>query len=252
MLKNKAEIEQSLKSQQHQLEMSHTYITFLSSFNQYNIIDCRHYRSLLSPYNNDDMSKRALLKWLDLDYRFEKMFDNFIDKQNLKTDVSTMEIDDYTEENEEQQRRRNELDMDQEYSSLSKDKDERQTKPNDIHPSIQNIIQHSTTLNDKTVQRINPNLWKLTIIQRQNLYRYWLFKYRQYLHNSIGNESRKYNQTVSALDKYRQEEDYHILKDNIIIAMTTTCAAKYHQILEKLRKEIFQLKYLFIFIFSRK
>jgi len=75
MLNHKTEAEQSLKSQQHKLEMSQTNITSLSSFKKYHIIDDTHYRSLLEPYYyNDDMEKRALLKWFDLDYRFEQMF----------------------------------------------------------------------------------------------------------------------------------------------------------------------------------
>jgi len=78
--------------------------------------------------------------------------------------------------------------------------------------------------------------------QRHDLYRYWLLKYQQYLHNSVRNSRHEYNHAVSALAEYHQDEDYYILKDSLIVAMTTTCAAKYHTVLEKLRKKKFKFK----------
>jgi hypothetical protein len=129
---------------------------------------------------------------------------------------------------------------------FSKDKDDRkrewqsvQKESKDIQRLIQHIAQNPTNLNDETVTQIDANVWQLSMNQRYDLYRYWLSKYRQHLHRSIRDASQEYNQTVSALAKYRQdEEDYHILKDSIIVAMTTTCAANYHTVLEKLRKNI--------------
>ncbi|CAF5127760.1 unnamed protein product, partial [Rotaria sp. Silwood1] len=99
---------------------------------------------------------------------------------------------------------------------------------------IRYIIENPTTLNDETVNQINDNVWQLNEEERYDLYRYWLLKYRQHLQNSLDNQSRGYNVAASILAEYRQKEDYYLLKDTIIVAMTTTCAAKYHNVLEKL------------------
>jgi hypothetical protein len=184
------------------------------------------------------------------------------EEEQQPTDQDENYEDELNEEEEEEQRhRQNELDL-EEYEDfpsspvrkpetirvnrmdkeiLSKDESKRQTgrkKPDDIHQLIRDIIQIPTTLNDETVKQINADVWQLSMVQRHNLYRYWLLKYRQHLHRYIRHATQKYNQAISALDEYRQEVDYHILKDSIIVAMTTTCAAKHHKILEKLRKKI--------------
>jgi hypothetical protein len=169
------------------------------------------------------------------------------------------------EEEEEEQRRRDELDIDDEYffstavikppptttTTMSNSFNEQipstnddgegewqvvKKKPYDRRRLIRQILQHPTTLTDQTVNQITNDLWQLSAAHRHDLYRYWLTKYQHYLHNSVRNARRDYNQAASALAEYHQEEDYHILKDSIIVAMTTTCAAKYHTVLEKLRK----------------
>ena len=62
-------------------------------------------------------------------------------------------------------------------------------------------------------------------------------KYQNHCRDSIRAAQVEYDQAITELAKYYQNEDYYILKDSIIIAMTTTCAAKYHTILERLRKQ---------------
>ena len=114
---------------------------------------------------------------------------------------------------------------------------------------IQYIIQIPTTLHDETVQQMNADVWRLNMEQRYDLYRYWLRKYQQHLHNSVRSSSRHYNEAASNLARHRQEEDYHLLKDSIIVAMTTTCAAKYHQILEKLRKKNLQPRFKYVSLY---
>lgn len=171
------------------------------------------------------------------------------------------------EEEEEEQRRRDELELEEEYfirsavlkpktttttedlmneSIASKEEDDDgqgkwtvvKKKPYDRRRLIRYILQHATTLTDETIRQTNDDVWQFTTSQRHDLYRYWLLKYQQYLHNSVRGARQEYNQAVSALAEYHQEEDYYILKDSVIVAMTTTCAAKYHTVLEKLRKKI--------------
>ncbi|CAF0978486.1 unnamed protein product [Adineta steineri] len=165
------------------------------------------------------------------------------------------------EEEEEEQRRRDELEIEAEYfvpSAVPKpqSKKSKSTKasstdnngddewrvvkknPNNRRRLIKNILQYPTTLTDQTIQQLDHDLWVLPIAQRHDLYRYWLLKYQHCINDSVHDAKHEYNKAVSALAEYHQDEDYFILKDSIIVAMTTTCAAKYHTVLEKLQSKI--------------
>jgi len=219
-----------------------------------------------------------LIPLRDLDTSVSKMDIND-DTEEKQTIDQEEKIDDKKEDNnekeineeeEEEQRRRDEIDIEDEYfipsavtkpattvsnstneQVLSKDDNDDddgqekwkvvQKKPYDRRRLIRHILQYPTTLTDQTVQQINDDAWQLPTAQRHDLYRYWLLKYQQYLHNSVRDARRDYNQAVSALTEYHQDEDYYILKDSIIVAMTTTCAAKYHTVLERLRKKRFSI-----------
>ncbi|CAF4986027.1 unnamed protein product, partial [Rotaria sp. Silwood1] len=264
MIAEKIAIEAALKSKQQEMEWTQTHIILFSSFTEHLIIDQRHISSLLAPFY-EDMGDIALLEWLGFNPDFERIPDNFIRREKRETYVLPMEIndtmeemqeDEFNEEDEEEERRRHDDDINlEEYEQTTRNLTDRrisskveissrrarqtvQNQGNNNDRFIRYIIENPTTLNDETVNRIKDNVWQLHMEERYDLYRYWLFKYRQHLQNSLENQSRGYNLTVSILDQYRQEEDYYLLKDNIIVAMTTTCAAKYHNVLEKLQSKI--------------
>jgi hypothetical protein len=111
-------------------------------------------------------------------------------------------------------------------------------KSNSRAQKIQRLLQYPTTLTDVTVQDLSSNVWQLTIGQRHDLYRYWLMKYAHRCNNDLFDSRMMFNQAAQDLNEYYQEEDYFILKQSVIVAMTTTCAAIYHNTLEKLRKAI--------------
>lgn len=176
--------------------------------------------------------------------------------------------DEMNEEEEEEQRRRDELDADEnEYfirSMVVKPKANESTtmnnkisikkkgdnddddgegewqtvekKPYNRRRMLERILQYPTSLNDETVNNIHSDVWQLSIGQRHDLYRYWVLKYQRALNDAARDARQGYNQAIADLGEYHQEEDYYILKDSIIVAMTTTGAAKYHRVLEKLRK----------------
>ena len=238
------------------METSKTNIIPLSPLIDYSIIDYRHLESLLAPYNGERNDK-VLVEWLGFFNEYEQLHNDFSSNEYLTRNNSQMETDNQSEfneqeEEEEEERRRDDLDM-EEYEDFSSsvvskshtstvnhmDIESNTRKSNHIHRFIEYLNKNPTTLNDEIVKHITHDLWKLSDIDRYNLYGYWLLKYRQHLDFSVNNVSLDYNHTVSNLDKCRQEADYHILKDSIIVAMTTTCAAKYHKILENLRKKSF-------------
>ncbi|CAF1167216.1 unnamed protein product [Rotaria sordida] len=260
-LAEKVAIEEVLKSKQNEMEKSRNTILSLSFFTQYPIIDQTHLSSLLAAYDGDT-GDIALLQWLGFYSDFERIPDHFIHRERDVLPMETndtmkeMQEDEFNEEDEEEERRRHDDDIDlEEYAptpgnlmdrrvsstveiNSGRERQTVQNQENHYHRFIRYITESPTTLNDETVKRINGNIWQLHMEERYDLYRYWLLKYRQYLQNSLDNQSREYNQTVSTLTEYRQEEDYHLLKNSIIVAMTTTCAAKYHNVLEKLRSKI--------------
>ena len=199
----------------------------------------------------------------------EKTEDKQEEGEEEKTEDKPKENDDpeMNEEEEEELRRRDELDMEEEYfiksavqkpttmesnsmneQASSKAKDDEggddgqgkwqtvRKRPYDRRRLIRYIIENPTTLDDKTIKQVNNDVWQLSMAQRHDLYRYWLFKYQNYLHFSVRDIRQDYNNAAAALAEYHQEEDYYILKDSVIVAMTTTCAAKYHTVIEKLRK----------------
>ena len=263
------------------MNISKTKIVFHSAFNEYSIIDDRHYKSLLKPYHNK-MIPTVLFDWLGITDKDTQITDDLIYRENIAKQQDKTYENEVNEEEEEEQRRRDEIDTEEynnHYSSSTIQKSETdiinstninrlstfnihskegcqsvRKKQNYTDRTIRFIIQHPTALTDETVKQVNDDVWRLQMPERYDLYRYWLSKYRQHLHDSLHDAREEYNQAVSDLSKHRQEEDYHILKDSLIIAMTTTCAAKYHQVLEKLRKKIllnFNLNDLFLFLESK-
>lgn len=271
MLAEKLALEGFVKKQQREMERSQANIVSLSALTEYSIIDHKHCTSLKEPYG--EKTTTALLEWLGLHDSYEQVSNHLIHELNIKNEHNRIE---WNEEEEEEERRRYELDMEEEdffhpsviqrpetvtmshttIESLPRNNNNnKRKKADDSEQLVRNIVENRTTLTDETVQQLDGDIWILPMEDRYNLYRYWLFKYRQYLQNSIAEKSQEYDEAASSLAEHRQEEDYHILKGSIIVAMTTTCAAKYHKLLQKLREKIilnFAFEYSFCLFLESK
>ncbi|CAF4249563.1 unnamed protein product, partial [Rotaria sordida] len=195
------------------MENSRITILSLSFFTQYPIIDQTHLSSLLAAYDGD-MGDIALLQWLGFYSDFERIPDHFIHRERdvlpMETNDTMKEMQEYefNEEDEEEERRRHDDDIDlEEYAptpgnlmdrrvsstveiNSGKERQTVQNQENHNHRFIRYITESPTTFNDETVKRINDNIWQLHMEERYDLYRYWLLKYRQYLQNSLDNQSR--------------------------------------------------------------
>ena len=243
ILSEKIRIEKLIHSKQSQIEKSKTDLVLLSSFNQYNIIDQRHRFSLVGFYCTDESDQKTLLQWLGFyEFRYAHRPTTSTPQKHVHSYVTEMEVNDITEEVEEEERRRaDDIDMEEYGRQKYIDKSNTVIAPEDkcknakYHQFIQSIMANPTTLNDETVKQIHDDVWQLRMKERINLYRYWLFEYRQYLQTSLNEGTQEYSQVMSSLSEYRENEDYHLLKDSAIVAMTTACAAKHHKVLEKLR-----------------
>ena len=76
--------------------------------------------------------------------------------------------------------------------------------------------------------------WK----NRVKLYKYWLLKYHQYLSNKRSDTFIKYNKCCEEVKAIRKEIDRLAMETASVIGMTTTGAAKYHDILQKVKPKI--------------
>jgi hypothetical protein len=249
----KASSEVIIQSNETIIEASCSHLTSLGLFKAQNIIKTGHYNSLIGRSGRHRPLNSVLHEWLNLNSTVEMI--NSIDGEYVQSDIDENQSfsaeDD--EEQEEEQRRRDEIDFDELFfhpkkfvSKISRTSTD--NKPDDdgwqavVNKNKQKQIIHQllttpTTFDDKKIDMIHKDLWTLTIPERHDLYRYWLNKYREKCHKSVSNAHLEFNQAMAEHSQYLQLEDYYILKNAIIVAMTTTCAAKYFDVLQKLGKK---------------
>ncbi|XP_024415123.2 NFX1-type zinc finger-containing protein 1 [Desmodus rotundus] len=95
-------------------------------------------------------------------------------------------------------------------------------------------------LNTMTEAEANEiqDVWQLDLNSRWQLYRLWLQRYQADTRRKILSYEHQYRASAERLAELRLQEDLHILKDAQVIGMTTTGAAKYRQILQKVEPRI--------------
>ncbi|XP_011886195.1 PREDICTED: NFX1-type zinc finger-containing protein 1 isoform X2 [Cercocebus atys] len=82
------------------------------------------------------------------------------------------------------------------------------------------------------------DVWQLDLSSRWQLYRLWLQLYQADTRRKILSYERQYRTSAERMAELRLQEDLHILKDAQVVGMTTTGAAKYRQILQKVEPRI--------------
>ncbi|NWQ80530.1 ZNFX1 protein, partial [Columbina picui] len=82
------------------------------------------------------------------------------------------------------------------------------------------------------------DLWQLDLSSRWRLYRLWLQSYQGVIRQKILQHERQYQAAAERLTELRLQEDLCILKEAQVVGMTTTGAAKYRQILQKVEPRI--------------
>ncbi|NXX81788.1 ZNFX1 protein, partial [Urocolius indicus] len=97
-----------------------------------------------------------------------------------------------------------------------------------------NKLSAMTELEAKAVQ----DLWQLDLNSRWRLYRFWLQTYQASIRRRILQHEQQYQAAAERLAELRLQEDLCILKEAQVVGMTTTGAAKYRQILQKVEPRI--------------
>ena len=95
-------------------------------------------------------------------------------------------------------------------------------------------VQHFTL---DTVNRIN-NIFKLSMHDRLQLYNYWKGMYIAKLCNELHADFEEYLSLCKEYREATQGEDLHVLEKVDLIGMTTTGAAKYQHIIQRLKPKI--------------
>ncbi|CAF1289347.1 unnamed protein product [Adineta steineri] len=254
----------SLKQANYKMEQSRSNILPFSSFINYDIINLRHFPSLYAS-DEEGFVETGILNWLGLNDDYANYSEEAHQTETYKNKQFTKNVDciEQNEEEEEEERRRDEIELNDDYFSSpifnkSETRDSKKMtgekivsmngneyerhgvtkKPYNYNQVVRLILEHPTALTDETVQQLPDDIWELTINYRYDLYRYWLLKYQNHYHNSIRNARQEYDKIIRKLAKHYQNEDYYILKDSLIVAMTTTCASKYRGVLKKLQNKI--------------
>ena len=82
------------------------------------------------------------------------------------------------------------------------------------------------------------SLRHLSLYQRWKLYRLWLQRAEKHHLNKLQSKQPDYERALARQHEVTSEEDFHILRNALVIGMTTTCAARYRRILQRICPKI--------------
>ncbi|XP_031554354.1 NFX1-type zinc finger-containing protein 1-like isoform X2 [Actinia tenebrosa] len=103
---------------------------------------------------------------------------------------------------------------------------------------LYNNLQSQETMSDAQEESIQ-DLFRLPSGRRWDLYRLWRLELERYLQKRITDSQEVgYETLLMRLSEINADEDFYILRQAKIIAMTTTCAARYRDILQRIKPKI--------------
>jgi len=80
--------------------------------------------------------------------------------------------------------------------------------------------------------------WSLALSERWRLYQYWLSHYTKKYYEEIKKHTEEFEEACTSLKELKEQQDELILRKADVIAMTTTCAARYRRILKNIGPKI--------------
>jgi hypothetical protein len=94
--------------------------------------------------------------------------------------------------------------------------------------------------NRRTVERVlqQANLWQLQAQERWTLYRYWVDRYRNSLLEDLRKQEHLLRFKARRYEELQQIYDLEILKDSLVVGITTTGAARLQSLLQDLKAKI--------------
>ena len=104
---------------------------------------------------------------------------------------------------------------------------------------LQRDLNSNTQMIDDEIDQIRyHDLWLMSKKKRWELYRYWVALYCQQVREDIVQKEVEYNRVSQEYKELQQHEDGEIMKNSLIIGMTTTAAAKYYNLLQEIQPRI--------------
>ena len=82
------------------------------------------------------------------------------------------------------------------------------------------------------------DVWSIGLNERWRLYNYWLSCYCEERAQYVSRISTRYNQLANQLAELYREQDYDILREASVVGMTTTGAAKYRSLIQRVQPRI--------------
>ena len=102
---------------------------------------------------------------------------------------------------------------------------------------IQEKLQNVSGMSDEEAMNV-PNIWFLSEDERLRLYLYWAECYRDRLRMEVQGYERKHEQLCAELEELRAEEEEEVIRKATVVGMTTSGAARYHSMLQKIGPKI--------------
>ena len=102
---------------------------------------------------------------------------------------------------------------------------------------IQEKLQNLSGMSDEEAMNV-PNIWFLSEDKRLRLYLYWAECYRDRLRMEVQGYERKHEQLCAELEELRAEEEEEVIRKATVVGMTTSGAARYHSMLQKIGPKI--------------
>ncbi|KAJ8303955.1 hypothetical protein KUTeg_017538 [Tegillarca granosa] len=104
--------------------------------------------------------------------------------------------------------------------------------------SLKELTKEDYMLDHEVKRAVKSTIWKMPYIKRWKLYRYWLKKYKQNTEADLTFEELEFKTTVEEYKRERALEDQRILEQSSVIAITTTGAARYQDVLRNVGPKI--------------
>ena len=82
------------------------------------------------------------------------------------------------------------------------------------------------------------SVWNLSPLDRLRIYLFWVESYRERYRVEIHRSEQEYEQLCEALEAVRFEEEERVIRQSTVVGMTTSGAARYHSVLQRVAPKI--------------
>ena len=103
--------------------------------------------------------------------------------------------------------------------------------------SIQEDLNNIKMMSTEEVIGIQ-NIWNISQSDRLRLYLFWIENYREHFRVEIHHAERVYEQLCEELKEVQFEEEEQVIRQATVVGMTTSGAARYHSVLQRIAPKI--------------